>query len=82
MSYSIYKKHPNTMKPVHVAIAAAGGALVGAAAALLLAPKTGAATRQDIVDFIKTHCPLLKNKKVAELAEQIEADLLAANNKD
>lgn len=67
------------MKPVTIALAVAGGALAGAAAALLLAPKSGAATRQDIVDFVKTHCPLLKNKKVAELAEQIEADLLAAN---
>lgn len=70
------------MKPVTIALAVAGGALAGAAAALLLAPKSGAATRQDVVDFIKTHCPLLKNKKVAELAEQIEADLMAANTEN
>lgn len=66
------------MKTLNLVVAALGGALVGAAAALLLAPQSGSKTRDDIADFIKERCPGLKNSKVEQLAEQLEADIKQA----
>lgn len=48
------------MKGLPIIIAAIGGALVGAATALLLAPQTGSQTRESIKDFIRTHVPGIK----------------------
>ena len=45
------------MKSVNYLLAALGGAGVGAAAAILLAPQKGSDTRESIVDFVKSHCP-------------------------
>ena len=63
------------MKTLNLVVAALGGALVGAAAALLLAPQSGDKTREDIADFIKERCPRLKKSKVDQLAAQREADI-------
>ncbi|MDE6098294.1 MAG: YtxH domain-containing protein [Muribaculaceae bacterium] len=66
------------MKTLNLVAAALGGALVGAAAALLLAPQSGSKTRDDITDFIKDRCPRLKKSKIEQLADQLEADIKEA----
>ncbi len=60
------------MKAVHVALAAFGGALVGAAAALLLAPEKGSDARRHVKEFIKDKCPFVKGDEVDKLADKIE----------
>ena len=52
------------MKSVNYLLAALGGAVVGAAAAILLAPQKGSDTREAIVDFVKSHCPKMKESKL------------------
>ena len=57
------------MKAFPLIAAALGGALVGAAAALLLAPQSGSETRDAIRDFIKSHVPNIKERDLNELAD-------------
>lgn len=66
------------MKPLHIVLAALGGAVVGAAAATLLAPQKGSKTREDIVKFFKSHCPVMKDKKLQELADKISEEIKEA----
>lgn len=63
------------MKGLPLLIAALGGALVGAATALLLAPQKGSDTREAIKNFIRSHVPGIKNAELNTLAEQIAEEI-------
>lgn len=63
------------MKTLNVALAVAGGVAVGAALGLLLAPKAGKETRDDIKSFIRSKCPLMKESKLNALVDKIRAEL-------
>lgn len=75
---NINKKIQYDMKTVNYALAALGGAVVGAAAAILLAPEKGSKTRESIVDFIKSHCPAIKESKLQQLADRISEEIKEA----
>ena len=66
------------MKSVNYLLAALGGAVVGAAAAILLAPQKGSDTREAIVDLVKSHCPKMKESKLQQLADKISDEIKEA----
>ncbi len=66
------------MKGLNILLAVIGGAVAGAAAGLLFAPKTGSELREEIADFIKDKCPFMKNSKVEELADRIAEEIKEA----
>lgn len=63
------------MKALPIVVAALGGALVGAAAALLLAPAKGSETRETIKGFIRSHVPGIKERELESLADQIAEEI-------
>ncbi len=63
------------MKALPVIIAAVGGALVGAAAALLVAPAKGSETREAIKNYIRSHVPGIKENDLESLADQIAEEI-------
>ncbi|MCM1036185.1 MAG: YtxH domain-containing protein [Bacteroides sp.] len=69
------------MKGINLVLAAAGGAIVGAAIALLYAPEKGEKTRRHVVDFVKSHCPYIKESEVEKIADQIEATIESTKKK-
>ena len=63
------------MKTLNVALAVLGGVAVGAALGMLLAPKSGKETRENIRDFIKSKCPAMKQSRLEALVDRIQEDL-------
>ncbi len=63
------------MKALPIVIAALGGALVGAAASLLLAPQKGSETRASIMNYLRSHIPGIKESQLESLADQISEEI-------
>ncbi|MDE6206990.1 MAG: YtxH domain-containing protein [Muribaculaceae bacterium] len=63
------------MKAYQLVLAALGGALVGAAAALLMAPQKGSETRSAIKGYIRSHVPGIKEDDLNSLADQIAEEI-------
>ncbi len=63
------------MKGLPIVLAAVGGAVIGAATALLLAPQSGSDTRESIKAFIKSHCPAIKDRDLNTIADQIAEEI-------
>ncbi len=66
------------MKNINIILAVIGGAVAGAAVGLLFAPSKGATTREQIKDFIREKCPVMKKNKLDELADRIAEEIEGA----
>ena len=62
------------MKNLDIILAAAAGAVIGAAVGILYAPNKGSETRSQIADLVKTKCNK-RRKKLEELVDRVEAEL-------
>lgn len=60
------------MKALEITLAALGGAVVGAAAALLIAPQSGRRTRAQLRSFIREKCPCAHASEVDRIADELE----------
>lgn len=65
------------MKAAHVILATAAAAAAGAVIGILFAPRKGEETRENIGDFVKSHCPGQKEKRLEALANQIAREVKA-----
>lgn len=63
------------MKTAHVILAVAAAAAAGAIAGILAAPRKGEETRDNLRDFVKSHCPGSKEKRLEALADQIAREV-------
>ena len=63
------------MKTLNVALAVAGGVALGTAIGMLLAPKSGKETREDIKSYLRSKCPLMKESRLDQLVDKIRAEL-------
>ena len=63
------------MKALNLILAVAGGVAVGATLGLLLAPKSGKETREDIKEYIRKKCPAIKDKRLNALVDKIREEL-------
>lgn len=66
------------MKTFPLLLTVLGAAAAGAAAGILMAPRKGSETRDNIKDFIKSHYPSIKEHRLEALAEQIEKEIKEA----
>lgn len=65
------------MKPVHTVLALSAFASIGAAVGMLLAPRRGRETRENIKDFLRSHYPGMKTRRLEALADQIAREVKA-----
>ncbi|MDE7125411.1 MAG: YtxH domain-containing protein [Muribaculaceae bacterium] len=63
------------MKNLGIVIAALAGVAAGAALGVLFAPRSGQDTRDQIKDFVKSHCPKMKKERLEALADQIAEEI-------
>ena len=65
------------MKPVHTVLALSAFVAIGAAVGMLLAPRRGRETRENIKDFLRSHYPGMKTRRLEALADQIAREVKA-----
>lgn len=59
------------MKSINIIASFLGGALIGAAAGLLLAPQKGDETRRKIVDTLRNHGVRMSNEEINRLVDEL-----------
>lgn len=59
------------MKSINIIASFIGGALIGAAAGLLLAPEKGDRTRQKIVDTLRRHGVRMSTDEINQLVDDL-----------
>lgn len=62
------------MKKVNALLALTLAAAAGAAVGMLVAPRKGKQTRENIKDFMKSHTPALRHRRLEALADQMERE--------
>lgn len=66
------------MKNSHKFLVFLGAAAAGYVAGLLMAPRKGEETRENIRDFIRSHYPGIRERRLEELADQIAREVKEA----
>lgn len=63
------------MKPFHFILAMGAAAAAGVVAGVLFAPRKGKESRENLADFVESHHPILKNRRLEALAQQIANEI-------